>query len=89
MNPVTLIILICSASTPSQDCRLDNALDVIRGHHIANERTCGLTGQTIIAATDMRPRFGDEYVKILCTRTDPSRGTAQFDQEESVAREER
>jgi hypothetical protein len=87
MNPVTLIVLICSANIPNQDCRPENALDIIRGPAVANEPTCGLRGRTIIAATEMRPRFGDAYVKILCTRPDPLRGTAQLHEPESVAGE--
>jgi hypothetical protein len=89
MNPVTLIVLICSASIPSQDCQLDNALDVIRGPNIANETTCGMRGRTIIAATEMRPRFGGEYVKVLCPRSDLANGATQVNEQASAVREDR
>jgi hypothetical protein len=89
MNPVTMIVLICSANIPKLECRPENALDIIRGPAVANESKCGLRGQSIVAATEVRPRFGDEYVKILCTPSDPFRGTAQLNEPENVESESR
>jgi hypothetical protein len=77
MNPIAVVILICSTSLGRSDCQMNTALDVIRGPNVANEMMCALQGQTTIAATAVAPRNGDEYVKILCVRSAP-RGTARF-----------
>jgi hypothetical protein len=76
MNPIAVVILICSASLGRADCQMNTALDVIRGPNVANEMMCALQGQTTIAATAVAPRNGDEYVKILCMRS-ASRDTAR------------
>ena len=66
----TVLILICSISLAPQDCKRDNALDVIEGPQVKNELMCGMHSQAYIAetalGTALRP---DEYVKIECTRT--------------------
>jgi hypothetical protein len=80
MNPIAIVILICSASLGRPDCQINTALDVIRGPNVANEMMCALFGQTTIAATAVAPRNGDEYVKIMCLRSAAPRNTAQSEQ---------
>jgi hypothetical protein len=77
MNPIAVVILVCSASLGRPECQMNTALDVIRGPNVANEMMCSLIGQTTIAATALTPREGEEYVKIMCMRADAKRGTAQ------------
>lgn len=63
-----VLILVCSMSTPSQDCGWDNAVDVIVGPSATNELTCGFSGQAYLAGTALAPTDGS-YVKVQCTRT--------------------
>jgi hypothetical protein len=72
MNPVAIIILICSVSLSlsRSDCQPDNAIDVVVGQKADNEMLCAFLGQTTIAATELRPRDAEEYVKIMCVRSD-------------------
>jgi hypothetical protein len=69
MNPIAVVILVCSAAIGRADCQLNTALDVIRGPNVANEMMCAFMGQATLAATALRPREGEEYVKVLCTRS--------------------
>jgi hypothetical protein len=71
MNPIVMLILICSANVFTTQCQPSTALDVIRGPDASNEVTCASMGKRIIAATALRPRFRAEYVKIICTQTEP------------------
>jgi hypothetical protein len=68
MNPVAVIILICSVSLRRSDSQPDNAIDVLVGQKVDNEMMCGFLGQSIIATTELTPRDGEEYVKIMCVR---------------------
>jgi hypothetical protein len=69
MNPIAVVILVCSAAIGRADCQLNTALDVIRGPNVANEIMCAFMGQATLAATALKPRAGDEYIKVLCTRS--------------------
>jgi hypothetical protein len=85
MNPIAVVILICSASLGRPDCQMNTALDVIRGPNVANEMMCAFVGQTTIAATALTPRDGAEYVKIMCMRSQAKRNTAQLESESNSA----
>jgi hypothetical protein len=50
-------------------CQPDTAVDVVQGPKVQNEMMCGLMGQTTLATTAVAPRPGEEYVKIMCTRS--------------------
>jgi hypothetical protein len=77
MNPIAVVILVCSASLGRPDCQLNTALDVIRGPNVTNEMMCAFMGQTTIAATAIVPREGEEYLKIMCVRTGTQHTTAE------------
>jgi hypothetical protein len=83
MSTVAMLILICSRGVSPSNCQLNTALDAIRGPTVANEAACALRGQAIVAATAITRRFGDEYVKILCTHSDALNDTAQLEHETS------
>jgi hypothetical protein len=63
MNPVAVIILICSVSLSRSDCQPDNAIDVLVGQKVDNEMMCGFLGQSIIATTELTPRGGEETLR--------------------------
>jgi hypothetical protein len=69
VNPIAVVILVCSASLGRPDCQLDTAIDVIRGPNVASDMMCAFAGQTTIAATAIVPREGQEYLKVMCVRT--------------------
>jgi hypothetical protein len=79
MNPIAVVILICSASLGRAECQLNTALDVIRGPNVANEMMCALSGQSTIAATAIAPDGSDEYVKIICVRATTKSSSAQLE----------
>ena len=61
-----IVILICSASLPPADCQRETALDIISGPRVASVGSCGLIGQTTVAATALIGRAAGDYVKISC-----------------------
>lgn len=63
------IVLICSVSTPHQDCTPQTAIDIIRSAPARNASMCGLFGQFAIASTAVAPRVGEQYQKIVCERS--------------------
>jgi hypothetical protein len=87
MNPIAVVILVCSASLGRPDCQLNTAIDVIRGPNVANEMMCAFIGQTTLAATALTPREGQEYVKILCMRSDAKR-TARLEARDGAGAED-
>lgn len=70
MTPFTIVILICAMSVDHAACQLDTAVDVIQGPKVANETQCGFMGQATVASTAVAPRAGEEYMKIVCQRSD-------------------
>lgn len=64
---ISILILICSLTTPRAACQIETALDVIQGPRVESEVMCGLHGQALAAETELR-REG-EYVKIMCRRS--------------------
>jgi hypothetical protein len=69
MSSYSIIILICSASLSPADCKLNTALDVVRGPGVDNPVMCALNAQTMIARTDLVQGNGSQYVKVLCSPT--------------------
>lgn len=65
----SIVILVCSMSLSHADCQPWNAVDVVQGPKVKSELMCGLFGQTQLAQTAIAPRPGEEYVKILCSRS--------------------
>jgi hypothetical protein len=63
-----ILILVCSMSLDHAACQPDTALNVVQGPKVSNEMMCGLFGQTMLATTAVKPRPGEEYLKIVCTR---------------------
>ncbi len=68
MTPFSVLILVCAMGVNPSDCTPKNAVDVVYGPHAENEMRCGFLGQTTLAATAVKPREGQEYVKIVCQR---------------------
>ena len=65
------IVLICLASTPTQDCGEANAI-VFRSTHVDNELGCANGWQEIIARGGLTESLKDgSYVKTLCKREKP------------------
>ena len=62
-----VLILVCSINLAPQDCKRDNAIDVIVGPIASNELTCGFSAQAYIANTALAPTDGN-YLKIRCMR---------------------
>lgn len=60
-----VLILICAASTPVDNCTVDTAVSVTTGPEEINPVMCGLWGQSQIASTAIAPR-DDQYEKLLC-----------------------
>ena len=58
-----VLILVCSINIASQDCEIKNAIHVIAGALVSNERDCGASGQDLIAGTAVALDEG-EYAKI-------------------------
>ena len=77
----TILILVCSMSMDHAACQPDTALDVVQGPKVENQLMCGMLGQTTLAATAIAPRPGEEYLKIMCTRSDVPRRTAKLEAE--------
>ena len=69
MMPFQIVILICSMAVDHAACQLDTAIDVVQGPKIANESLCGFAGQATIAKTAIKPRPGEEYMKVICQRS--------------------
>lgn len=67
----TILILVCAMSLDHAACQPETALDVVQGPKVENQLMCGMLGQTTLAATAIAPRSGEEYLKIMCTRTKP------------------
>lgn len=69
MTPFTILILVCSMALDHGACQKDTAVSWTKGPTVANEIECGKIGQTTIATTEVKPRPGLEYLKIVCTHS--------------------
>ncbi len=67
--PFTIVILICSMAIEHSACQPNTAIDVVQGPKVENERMCAFYGQTTVAGTAIVPREGQEYMKVMCTRS--------------------
>ncbi|WP_159729549.1 hypothetical protein [Methylosinus sp. Ce-a6] len=65
----SVVILVCSLSVSPSDCRPETAIDVVQGPKVATQSQCGFLGQATIARTTLAPREGQEYLKIVCRRS--------------------
>jgi predicted ribonuclease YlaK len=65
----TVLILVCAAGLDQSACQPDTAIDIIRGPSARNEIVCLHDAQSIMAVTAIVPRAGQEYMKIVCSRT--------------------
>lgn len=61
-----ILILVCSLSTPIEECSPMNAISASRGPDVGNGIMCGLWGQSQLAQSAIGPR-GEEYEKIICS----------------------
>lgn len=68
MTPFTVLILVCSMSVDHAACQPDTAVNVVQGPKVESPLMCGLLGQSTIATTEVAPRPGEEYLKIVCKR---------------------
>ena len=64
-----VLVLVCSVGVAPADCQTDTAVKTIRGPEAANEIQCGLYGQAYFAEMGQYQLDGDEYLKVMCTRT--------------------
>jgi hypothetical protein len=67
-EPLAARILVCPGTISPSNCNVQNALDVIIGPPSANEISCGVQSQALLAGTGMWMREG-QYVKVTCSRT--------------------
>lgn len=67
-QPLAARILVCPGTISPSDCNVQNALAVIIGPPSANEISCGVQSQALLAGTGMQMREG-QYVKVTCSRT--------------------
>ena len=66
-----VIILICATSVQPNDCQPQTALTVLHGPDANNEIACGMQSQAYLANSAIgRDLSKDEYIKIMCVRTD-------------------
>jgi hypothetical protein len=66
----SVVILVCSLSVSPSECRPETAIDIVQGPKVGNPAQCGFLGQATIARTTLVPREGQEYLKILCRRSE-------------------
>jgi hypothetical protein len=63
----TVLILVCSINLSPAECRVQNALDVIRGPDADTAASCGVVGQTYVAGAAVTFHHrSDEYLKFVC-----------------------
>ncbi|WP_395666109.1 hypothetical protein [Methylocella sp.] len=61
-----ILILVCSMSTPVEECSPMTALSAARGPDVSSAISCGLFGQAQLARSPLGPQR-DEYEKIVCS----------------------
>jgi hypothetical protein len=66
----SVLILVCSLALDHAACQPDTAISVVQGPKVENQMMCGLMGQSTIATTAVAPRPGEEYLKIVCKRSE-------------------
>ncbi len=62
-----ILILVCSLSTPVEECSPMNAVSAMRGPDVPNYMMCGLYGQSQLAQSAIGPQQDSEYEKIVCS----------------------
>lgn len=70
-----ILILVCSLSTPIEDCSQENAISTARGPDVHNFIMCGFFGQSQLAQSALKPQkarwtrrgIEGEYEKVVCT----------------------
>jgi hypothetical protein len=76
----TALILICSSKLSTEDCSLDNAIDVLNGLRSSTPIDCLMNSQSLIANSGLVPDDGDgipdQIIKIICV---PSTGVVLLD----------
>jgi hypothetical protein len=65
---IIVLILVCNVSTVPDACTRDSALSVTTAK-ATSELDCMRVGQTTIAGTEVKPRPGEEYAKVVCDRS--------------------
>ena len=66
MPSYSVVILICALNVGQPDCQPDTAVDVMRGPRVANPMMCNMAAQSMVGQTELAPREGLEYMKIMC-----------------------
>ena len=66
-----ILILVCSMSTPIEDCSPNNAISASRGPDVQNAVMCGLFGESQLAQSAIGPQGEGEYEKIVCSMGGP------------------
>jgi hypothetical protein len=69
----SVLILVCSLALDHEACQPDTAVNVVQGPKVENQMMCGLLGQTTISTTAVAPRPGEEYLKVVCKRSESPR----------------
>jgi hypothetical protein len=71
---ISVLILICSISTPPQNCDSSSALATLRGGKTASVASCGVEAQVFLARSALKPDPAREYAKIECLRGERAQG---------------
>ena len=71
MSAYAIVMLICSVNLSHSECQPDTALDLVRGPRVENVMQCAAISQSMIAATAIAPREGEEYMKVMCVASAP------------------
>ncbi len=71
MSVYAIVMLICSINLSNSECQPDTALDLVRGPRVETAMQCAMIGQSMIAATAIAPREGQEYLKLMCVPSRP------------------
>ncbi len=65
---LTVVILICSISTPPGDCDAAHALEMLNIGVVRSLAACGVQAQAVLARSAIKPVPEREYVKVRCAR---------------------
>ncbi len=63
---LSVVVLICSLSTPPGDCDVSHALQTLSVGEEHSFMACSLRGEAMLARSALRPVRESEYAKIQC-----------------------
>ncbi len=69
---VKVVILVCALTLPRAECQPKTARAVLQGPDASNWTTCMFRGQAFLAGSAISVGR-DEWVKVLCQRTEIGR----------------